>query len=339
MVNPKFTARAITQSVDLREFVSMAFVGLVALVATVGVAVSVLSSTVSAKIERDIIQLPYTDVSGNMFKNHIAYLYEQGILENLDDCDNATAGKQFCPKDKLARWEVAVWLVRAVHGKDVQLPDVTQASNQTFSDVDYNEWYAPYIEKLKQDGTTLGVTRDDPNTPENEAVFKPLLPAGVVTRAQMASFLTRSFTAIQASTTDQFNDVASGNVHREEINGLYEAGVTKGCVADDPATKNVNERKYCPSDSYRDQMAALLARAISLRDHNDPETGIPTDDQVQTPRDAVAGSKPADADEIPQGAIGDGGLLDISLAVGAVALVTSGKMWVDARRRNQLSLQ
>lgn len=43
---------------------------------------------------------------------------------------------------------------------------------------------------------------------------------------------------------------------------IYDAGITTGCLQDDPGTPE-NERKYCPEDYVsREQMAAFIVRAV-----------------------------------------------------------------------------
>jgi hypothetical protein len=76
-------------------------------------------------------------------------------------------------------------------------------------------------------------------------------PNGLVTRAQMATFLTRAF-GLPSTSTDFFTD-DEGNKHEANINRVAEAGITHGCG---PTT-------FCPNGIVtRGQMAAFLHRAI-----------------------------------------------------------------------------
>jgi hypothetical protein len=60
---------------------------------------------------------------------------------------------------------------------------------------------------------------------------------------------------------DLFSDVPSGYWAEDYIIAIYNAGITTGCVQDDPDTPE-NERKYCPEESVtRGQMAAFIIRA------------------------------------------------------------------------------
>ena len=78
-------------------------------------------------------------------------------------------------------------------------------------------------------------------------------PDGLVTRGQMASFISRAMD-LKASTVDHFTD-DDGNKHESNINRLASAGITAGCGPSD----------YCPDGIVaRDQMATFLVRALRL---------------------------------------------------------------------------
>ncbi len=78
-------------------------------------------------------------------------------------------------------------------------------------------------------------------------------PDAFVTRAQMATFLTRGL-GLPAAGQDYFTD-DNGSQHEDSINRLAEAGVTMGCA----------DGSFCPRDLItRDQMAAFLVRAFNL---------------------------------------------------------------------------
>lgn len=73
---------------------------------------------------------------------------------------------------------------------------------------------------------------------------------GSVTRAQMATFLTRAL-GLRPSTTDYFTDDA-GNKHEANINRLRAVGITYGC----------SPTRFCPDGTVtRGQMAAFIHRA------------------------------------------------------------------------------
>ncbi len=100
--------------------------------------------------------------------------------------------------------------------------------------------FAEEIEWLVAEGITTGCAPD---------LF---CPRGLVTRAQMASFIARAL-ELPAATDDHFADDAG--THEEDINRLFEAGITNGCAAD----------RFCPDRTLsRMEMASLLARALEL---------------------------------------------------------------------------
>ena len=78
-------------------------------------------------------------------------------------------------------------------------------------------------------------------------------PSQAVTRAQMATFLSRALD-LPNTTTDYFTD-DTGNTHEANINKVAEAGISLGCGGSN----------YCPTDHLnRAQMATFLARALEL---------------------------------------------------------------------------
>jgi len=112
----------------------------------------------------------YSDVSG-IHEPAINTLASRHILSGTD-CGQ----RLFCPQKPIKRWVMAVWLTRAL-GKT---PDPTQDASR-FSDVDPQQWWAPYVEQLANLGITKGCATD------------PLryCPQSTVTRGEMATLLTR----------------------------------------------------------------------------------------------------------------------------------------------------
>ena len=145
---------------------------------------------------------------------------------------------RFCPGEPLQRWVMAVWLVRILDGEDP-----APASSSRFADVDSGVWWAPFVERL----AVLGVTAGCKTGPLRYC------PAETVTRAQMASFLTRAFRLAAVSQAAGFVDI-DGNTHADNINALASAGVTAGCAT--------GPLRYCPGKAVtRAQMASFLNRA------------------------------------------------------------------------------
>ena len=76
-------------------------------------------------------------------------------------------------------------------------------------------------------------------------------PDASMTRAQLASFLVRTF-KLTPSDSDWFDD-DNGSVHEDDINALAAAGITTGCGA----------RSYCPDTAVtRAEWASFLVRAM-----------------------------------------------------------------------------
>ena len=176
----------------------------------------------------------YSDLDGaGPHRAGIEELAESGVLEGTD-----CAPGEFCPGEPLERWVMAVWLVRVLERVD---PD---PSANRFTDVDGDEWWAPYVERLAVLGVTAGCATNPLRYCPNESV----------TRAQMATFLTRAF-GLEPGPPSGFADTGA-NTHAAGIDALAAAGVTAGC-----ATGPV---RYCPNASVtRAQMATFLTRAIA----------------------------------------------------------------------------
>jgi hypothetical protein len=113
------------------------------------------------------------------------------------------------------------------------------------------------IEAIAAAGITVGC-----NPPANDRYC-----AGrTVTRAEMASFLTRALD-LGAASVEPFADTG-GSVHEGAINAIAAAGITTGC---NPPSND----SYCPGRGItRAEMASMLARAFDL---DAPASGSFTD--------------------------------------------------------------
>ena len=175
----------------------------------------------------------YTDVDSGHHGANIEALEEAGVFDGTE-----CGARKFCPDDPAKRWAVAVWIVRAIDGAD---PFPVKESR--FVDVDDDEWWMPYVERLADLQITVGCTT------------KPLrfCPDQTVTRARMASFLVRAF-RLQRAPSAGFTDTR-GSVHRANIDALFAAGITAGC--------KTSPLRFCPdSPVSRAQMASLLNRGL-----------------------------------------------------------------------------
>lgn len=168
---------------------------------------------------------PFADVDGSAHEADVAALWAAGITSGCDDW-------LFCPQDPVTRGEMAALLTRAL--------ELEVAPASTFEDT-AGSTFAADIESLAAVAITHGCA------PE---LF---CPDREVTRAQMASFLTRAFD-LPVDTGADFDD-AEGNTHEAAIGALAAAGITRGCDAD----------SFCPDQVVtRQQMASFLARALDL---------------------------------------------------------------------------
>ena len=104
----------------------------------------------------------------------IEAFYNLGITSGC-----STGPLRYCPNNYITRTQMAVFLERVLHGSGYVPPPATGI----FGDVDPGHWTAPWIEGLYADGVTLGCSAT------------PLLycPNGLVSREEMAAFLTRTF--------------------------------------------------------------------------------------------------------------------------------------------------
>ena len=175
----------------------------------------------------------YTDVDSAHHGANIEALEEAGVFDGTE-----CGARKFCPDDPAKRWAVAVWIVRVIDGAD---PFPVKESR--FVDVDDDEWWMPYVERLADLQITVGCKT-------NPLRF---CPDQTVTRARMASFLVRAF-RLQRAPSAGFTDTR-GSVHKANIDALFAAGITAGC--------KTNPLRYCPdSPVSRAQMASLLNRGL-----------------------------------------------------------------------------
>ena len=199
---------------------------IVATAAVAAVAAAGLATTAAA-------QDRYTDVDGGHHGANIEALEQAGVFDGTE-----CGARKFCPGDPAKRWAVAVWIVRVIDGVD---PFPVKESR--FADVDDDEWWMPYVERLADLQITAGCKT-------NPLRF---CPDQTVTRARMASFLVQAF-RLQRALSAGFTDTR-GSVHKANIDALFAAGITAGC--------NTNPLRYCPNSPVsRAQMATLLNRGL-----------------------------------------------------------------------------
>jgi uncharacterized protein YkwD len=166
---------------------------------------------------------PFTDISDSKFRTAIIWLAEEGITTGC-------TATQFCPKSFVLRDQMATFLSRAMQ--------LSANSKTYFIDTAGNK-HETGINRIAEIGVTRGCDT------------WRYCPSGRVTRAQMASFLSRALD-LPPATRDYFWD-DNGNRHEDAINRLAAAGITVGC----------DVGKFCPNGTVsREQMAAFLMRAF-----------------------------------------------------------------------------
>jgi hypothetical protein len=105
----------------------------------------------------------------HMFFKYIQRMFEDGITTGC-------GGGNYCPGSSVTRAQMAAFIMRALYGENFSF--LTTAH---FSDVPDTHLFFKYIQRMFEEGITTGCTATT------------YCPSLVVTRAQMAVFLTRAF--------------------------------------------------------------------------------------------------------------------------------------------------
>lgn len=115
---------------------------------------------------------PFDDVPcSTWFADWVVELADEGITVGCGNGD-------YCPYSSVTRAQMAIFLLRSLEGGDYTPPPCVTPS---FSDVECGTWYGAWVEELARRGITEGC---------GSGAFCPFDP---VTRAQMATFLLRTF--------------------------------------------------------------------------------------------------------------------------------------------------
>jgi hypothetical protein len=170
------------------------------------------------------VAAPFSDIDGHRFENDIEWL-------RVSELTQGCGGGRFCPDGLVTRAQMATFLARAL-----ELP---ATSVDHFSD-DEGLSHEGAINRVATAGITVGCASGR------------FCPSGLVTRAQMASFLARAFD-LDPSGVDWFGD-DDRSTHQGNINRVAWVGITHGC----------RPSAYCPDGRVtRGQMAAFLHRAMT----------------------------------------------------------------------------
>ena len=151
----------------------------------------------------------------------------------------ATNPPMFCPDQPVTRAEMAAFVLRALGAGDP-----APARTFTFGDVPAGKWYVDYVHAFAETGIDEG----------RDGLWRPEEP---LTRLEMAQWLTAAFGHITpADPIGIFADI--GEQHWTTVEGLYRAGITRGC--------STTPLMYCPDQPVtRAQMASFLTRTVNTQ--------------------------------------------------------------------------
>ena len=138
--------------------------------------------------------------------------------------------------------------------------DVCDSSH--FADTN-GHWAVDSIEVIYALGITKGC-----NPPANDR----FCPDAIVTRGQMAAFLTRALGLVESLNNPFVDD--DDSIFEADIERLAAAGITRGC---NPPTND----RFCPDGEVtREQMAAFLVRALKYTDDGGGDLFVDDDNSV-----------------------------------------------------------
>ncbi|MBL8063100.1 MAG: S-layer homology domain-containing protein [Anaerolineales bacterium] len=171
----------------------------------------------------------------------IERLYNAGITGGC-----STNPLNYCPESTVTRAQMAVFLLKGIHGSSYAPPAVGASTG--FGDVATDYWAAAWIKQLAAEAITGGCGGGN------------YCPDSPVTRAQMAVFLLKakygsSYSPPAIGSDSGFSDVAVDYWAAAWIKQLAAEGITSGCAAG----------TYCPETAVtRAQMAVFLVKAFGL---------------------------------------------------------------------------
>ncbi|MCL4275779.1 MAG: SBBP repeat-containing protein [Anaerolineales bacterium] len=184
----------------------------------------------------------FNDVPFNGFGwAQIEAIYNAGITGGC-----TTTPLNYCPNNTVTRAQMAIFLLRGIHGSSYTPPAVGDGTG--FNDVPTTHSAAAWIKQLAAEGITGGCGNGN------------YCPNQAVTRAQMAIFLLRAkygddYVPPAVGGSSGFNDVPAGSSTAPWIKQLAAEGITGGC----------GNGNFCPNNPVtRSQMAIFLQRAFNL---------------------------------------------------------------------------
>jgi outer membrane protein assembly factor BamB len=155
---------------------------------------------------------------------------------------------------------------------EIEVVATPSATGRHVAELSLDTSGGPVTTELSVQAVSFGDLRDGPFLEDvywalHESVTRgcgdgaAFCPAQPVTRAQMASFLTRALHLPPAERPARFTDVTAGP-HTDAIARVAAAGITRGCG---------DGTHFCPAQPVtRAQMASFLARALELEPTSSP---------------------------------------------------------------------
>ena len=169
---------------------------------------------------------------------HIQSLARAGVFGGTD----CGVGR-FCPDAHVQRWQVAVWLMRSLGETDLDRIDGSR-----FADVDADEWWAPYVERMAE----LGIDSGCSHSPAKYC------PESTINRGDMADLFARAF-ELPNQGEYGFIDIGGSNAHNADR--VVAAKITTAC--------NREPLKFCAGTRVtKAQMAVFIFRALDWRQLN-----------------------------------------------------------------------
>jgi len=205
----------------------------------------------------DAIKFVYRgEADGSIFADVPSSHWARGAIEALYNA-GFVAGCQaspllYCPERGLTRAEMAVFVVRGVHGASYQPPQPTE---QVFADVPLEQWFADWTDRLWRDRYTAGCGT------------APLTfcPNAQHTRAESTVYFSRmlqgpDYVPAEPSLT-VYDDVALGTWHAKWVNAAYQAQLLQEC--EPPPDRG--DRLFHPMRNLtRAEAACIMAKAKGL---------------------------------------------------------------------------
>ena len=194
-----------------------------------------------AAVDASTPQTFYDVLKGHWAASYIVRLYNAGITGGC-----SASPLLYCPSKGVTRAEMAIFLLRGIHGSSYTPPAVGASTG--FDDVPTTHWAAAWIKQLAAENITSGCGGNN------------FCPANIVTRDQMSIFLlkakyTSSYVPPAVGASTGFSDVPTTHWAAAWIKQLAAENISTGC----------GSGIFCPGSSVtRDQMAVFLVKTFSL---------------------------------------------------------------------------